>query len=82
MRIYICDHTDLGMSGIALYCLDISAIQFQLIRNTAVSQAVKDHRWEIMLLDQLIQWLSEGTITQRKSKSTCHDQVIIQIFIP
>jgi hypothetical protein len=48
MGIYIRNHADLSMSGVALNCLDISTIQFQLIGNTAVSETVENNRWEII----------------------------------
>lgn len=37
------NHFGLGVPGIALHCLDISAGQNQLISDTAVTQAVKGY---------------------------------------
>lgn len=79
--IYIRNHADLGMSGISLDSFNISTIQFQLIGNTAVSKTVENNRWEIIVLNQLLQWLPDRAIPQRKTKRTCHDQVIVHVFI-
>ena len=43
MTIPLGNHFCLGVSGIALHCLDISAGQNQLVCDTAVAQAVKGY---------------------------------------
>lgn len=54
MRVLIRDHLGLGMTGITLYGFYITAIQFQLIGDAGMTQAVENDLWQIMLLDQLI----------------------------
>ena len=41
------------MTGVALDCLDITAIQLQLIGDTGMTQAMEDDLREIMLLDEI-----------------------------
>ena len=55
MRVLVRDHLGLRMTGIALNCFNITPVQFQLIGDTGMSQAVKYHRREIMLLNQLLE---------------------------
>lgn len=43
MSIPFGNHFGLGVSGITLYCLDVSASQNQLICDAAVTQAMKDY---------------------------------------
>lgn len=43
MTIPLGNHFCLGVSGIALHCLDISAGQNQFVCDAAVAQAVKGH---------------------------------------
>ena len=52
MGIQIRDHLRLGVTGITLYGFDVSAVQFKLICDTGMAQAVKYHLREIVLFDQ------------------------------
>ena len=54
MRVHIRNHIDLSMTGITLYRLDVSTIQFQLISNAAMTETVKHNRWEIIVLNQFL----------------------------
>ena len=49
------DHRSLCMTGIALHGFDIAAVQFELVCNAGVSEAVENHFWEIVFLNQLLQ---------------------------
>lgn len=41
------DHRSLCMTGIALHGFDIAAVQFELVCNAGVSEAVENHFWEM-----------------------------------
>lgn len=48
MRILLCDHRSLCMAGVALHGFNITAVQFEFVCNTGVSEAMKDHFGEIV----------------------------------
>ena len=52
MCILLCDHRSLCMAGVTLNSFDITAVQFEFVCNTGVSEAVKDHFREIIFLNQ------------------------------
>ena len=54
MRVYIGDHINLGMTGVSLYRLDVTAIQLKLIGNTGMAKTVEYYRRKIMFPDQVI----------------------------
>ena len=70
------------MTGVALDCLDITAIQLQLIGDTGMTQAMEDDLREIMLLDEFLKQESDTGILCRHPHTIGHDQIKIQIFIP
>lgn len=43
MCILLCDHRSLCMAGVTLNGFDVTAVQFELVCNTGVSEAMKDH---------------------------------------
>ena len=43
MCILLCDHRSLCMAGVTLNGFDITAVQFEFVCNTGVSEAMKDH---------------------------------------
>ena len=55
MCILLCDHRSLCMAGVTLNSFDITAVQFEFVCNTGVSEAVKDHFGEIVFLNQPLQ---------------------------
>ena len=52
MCILLGHHRSLCMAGVTLNSFDITAVQFELVCNTGVSKAVKDHFREIVFLNQ------------------------------
>ena len=55
MCILLCDHRSLCMAGVTLNSFDITAVQFEFVCNTGVSEAVKDHFGKIVFLNQFLQ---------------------------
>ena len=55
MCILLCDHRSLCMAGVTLNGFNITAVQFEFVCNTGVSEAMKDHFGEIVFLNQPLQ---------------------------
>ena len=70
MCILLCDHRSLCMAGVTLNGFDITAVQFELVCNTGVSEAVKDHFREIVFLNQPLQC----TVDSRLLRSCTNNQ--------
>ena len=64
--ILLCDHRSLCMAGITLHGFDVTAVQFELVCNTGVSKAVKDHFGKIVFLDQAVQSSVDGGVSVGK----------------
>ena len=82
MRINIQDHIGLGMTGISLRSLDITAIQLQLISNAGMPEAVCNYRRQIVISNKFLQSIQDHIFTDRKAIGCCQYQVIVHIFIP
>ena len=56
MCILLYDHRSLCMAGVTLNGFNITAVQFEFVCNTGVSEAMKDHFGEIVFLNQPLQY--------------------------
>ena len=53
VRVNLCNHGGLGVSGVTLDRLYISAVQLQFVGDAGMTQAVENDFRKIMLVDQL-----------------------------
>ena len=60
-------HGDLGVAGVALYGFDVTAVQFEFIGDAGVAETVENDFREVVVLDQLVEFLSDGSLADRHS---------------
>ena len=79
MCILLCDHRSLCMAGVTLNGFDITAVQFEFVCNTGVSEAMKDHFGEIVFLNQLLQCTVDGGLFGRHSQRAGDHKIIVSV---
>ena len=55
--ILVCDHLRLRMPRISLHRLDVAAVEFQLVGDAGVPQAVEHNRRQVVVLNQILHGL-------------------------
>ena len=68
------------MAGVTLNGFNITAVQFEFVCNTGVSEAMKDHFGEIVFLNQPLQCTVDGRLLGWHSQWAGNHKIVVGIF--
>lgn len=81
MGVDIGHHGDLGVAGVTLYGFDVAAVQFEFIGDAGVAEAVENDFREVVVLDQPVEFLSDGSLADRHSGGGGQDEVVVVVLV-
>lgn len=81
MAVNIRDHIRLSMSGVALHRFDIAAADAELETCAAVPQAMKNDRFQVMLGNECLQFLSNLMFLIWSAVILSDYDIVILIFV-
>lgn len=68
------------MTGIALYRLDVTAVQLQFVGDAGMAETVKDDSRKIILFDKFRKKCCDSGLLCRHAQAIGHDQIEVHIF--